>query len=259
LILHGILNLGSEQVMRFLGKQLTGQFEGEVVTDLRRREDGVRLKHWVNENSIKLYNCLNVLRPETTINDAEDLKVFRTPETRPDAPMAWYPLRRGVADLYRRAQISRAANQRYLTALAAASDITPLAEEAAKVCQPVRADQRRHRALNPFEAADAQLLAAVNRTPTNSSLLQHENFIAACEQFRLLQCRETGGVCFLRTVIVEIVRKLRRSSIGGMNRGMRNTRNSEAGRLLFRVFSVFRGCHFGCGFAALRSMVLCGS
>ena len=63
--------------------------------------------------------------PETTIHNAEDLKVFRTPETRPHAPMAWYPLRRGVADLYRRAQISRAANDRYLTALAAASITTP--------------------------------------------------------------------------------------------------------------------------------------
>src|SRR5262245_33371087 len=39
----------------------------------------------------------------------------------------------------------------------------PLAEEAVKVCRPLRRDQRRHRALNPFEAADAQLLAAVNR------------------------------------------------------------------------------------------------
>src|SRR6266699_6242103 len=147
LIRHGILNLGSEQVMRLLGKQLTGKFAGEVVSDLRRRSEGVRLKHWVNENSIKLYNCLNVLRPETTIHDAEDLKVFRTPETRPHAPMAWYPLRRGVADLYRRAQISRAANERYLTALAAASVTTPLAEEAVKVCEPVRRDQRRYRAL----------------------------------------------------------------------------------------------------------------
>jgi hypothetical protein len=77
--------------------------------------------------------------------------------------MAWYPLRRGVADLYRRAQISRAANHRYLTALAAASITTPLAQEAVKVCRPVRREKRRHRALNPFEAADAQLLAAVNR------------------------------------------------------------------------------------------------
>src|SRR5262249_56212012 len=101
------------------------------------------LKHWVNVKSIKLYNCLNVLRPETTIHNSEDLKVFRTPETRPHAPMAWYPLRRGVADLYRRAQISRAANDRYLTALAAASITTPLAEEAVKVCRPVRRGRRR--------------------------------------------------------------------------------------------------------------------
>ena len=163
LVLHGILNLGCEQVMRFLGKQLNGRFGGEVVTDVRRRSEGVRLKHWVNDNSLKLYNHLNVLRPEATIHDAEDLKVYRTPETRPEAPKAWYPLRRGVADLYRRAQISRAANERYLIALAAASVITPLAEEAVQICQPVRRDQRRYRALNPFEASDAQLLAAVNR------------------------------------------------------------------------------------------------
>jgi hypothetical protein len=158
-----MLNLGCEQVMRFLGKQLNRQFGGEVVTDWRRGSEGVRLKHWVNLNSIKLYNCLNVLRAETTIHDAEDLKVFRTPETRPDAAMAWYPLRRGVADLYRRAHISKAANHRYLTVLAAANITTPLAEEAIKVCKPVRREQRRHRALNPFDPADAQLLAAVNR------------------------------------------------------------------------------------------------
>jgi len=163
LMLHAMLNLGSEQVMRFLGKKLNVQFEGEAVTDVRRRPEGMRIKHWVNENSIKLYNCRNVLRPETTIHNPEDLKIFRTPETQPNGCRAWYPLRRGVADLYRRAEISRAANERYLTALAAASVTTPLAEEAATVCQPVRIDGRRYRALNPFESNDAQLLAVVNR------------------------------------------------------------------------------------------------
>ena len=53
LTLHGMLNLGCEQVMRFLGKQLNGRFGGEVVSDWRRGADGLRLKHWVNENSIK--------------------------------------------------------------------------------------------------------------------------------------------------------------------------------------------------------------
>jgi hypothetical protein len=163
LVLHAMLNLGSEQVLRFLNKKLNGQFDGQATTDLRQRSEGMRIKHWVNENSIKLYNCRNVLRPETTIFNPKDLRVFRAPETRPDGKMAWFPLRRGVADLYRRAQICRAANERYLTALAAASVTTPLAEEAATVCQPVRRNERRYRALNPFEHADAQLLAAVNR------------------------------------------------------------------------------------------------
>jgi hypothetical protein len=158
-----MLNLGCEQVMRFLGKQLKSRFDGEVVTDLRRRPEGVRLKHWVNENSVKLYNCLNVLRPETTIHNPKDLRVYRTSETQPNGPMAWRVLRQNVADIYRRAEISRGANERYLTALAAANQTTPLAEEAAAVCQPVRRKGCRARALNPFGAQDAQLLAAINR------------------------------------------------------------------------------------------------
>lgn len=163
LLWHGMRHLGSEQVMRFLNKGWPSRFAGEVVSDLRRRSEGVRLKHSVNQNSIKLYNCLNVLRPETTIHAAEDLRVYRSPETRPESPKAWYPLRRGVADLHRRAELSRAANERYLSALAAAKVTTPLAQEATQVCQPVVRKGRRHRALNPFGAADAQLLAAVNR------------------------------------------------------------------------------------------------
>jgi len=52
---HALLHLGSEQVMRFLGKRCAGKFNGEVISDLRRRSEGLRIKHWVNENSIKLY------------------------------------------------------------------------------------------------------------------------------------------------------------------------------------------------------------
>jgi hypothetical protein len=163
LTLHAMLNLGSDQVMRFLGRKLHGKFGGDVVTDLRRRSEGMRIKHWVNENSVKLYNCLNVLRPETTIHNPKDLKVYRTSETQPDGPMAWRVLRQNVADIYRRAEISRAANERYLTALAAASITTPLADEAAALCRPVRRNGQRARALNPFASHDAELLAAINR------------------------------------------------------------------------------------------------
>jgi hypothetical protein len=162
LVHFGIEQLNCTQVMRFLGKRLDAGFKGSVVSDLRRRSEGVRLKHWVKGNSIKLYNCLNVLRGETTINDAEDLRVFRAPESKPDGKLAWHPLRRGVADLHRRAQLSRSANERMFGALAAANDAKALAEEAATVCEPVRRQGRRYRALNPFADNDARMLGLVH-------------------------------------------------------------------------------------------------
>ena len=88
-------------------------------------------------------------------------------ETRKLAPMcrlAWYPLRRGVADLFIvEPKFRVAANERYLTALAAASDATSLAEEAATVCRAIRRQGERYRALNPFNDTDAQLIEVVNR------------------------------------------------------------------------------------------------
>jgi len=162
LVRHGMIQFNCSEVMRFLGKRLDANFTGKVVSDLRRRNEGLRLKHWVNLNSIKLYNCLNVLRSETTINHAEDLRVFRTPETRPAAPKAWHPLRRGVADLHRRAQLSCDANERYLAALASANDATSLSEDSLRICQPVWRQGRRYRALNPLNPTDAQWLQWVN-------------------------------------------------------------------------------------------------
>ncbi len=38
---------------------------------------GIRLRHWVDQYSVKMYNEQNVLRVETTINDPGKFKVFR--------------------------------------------------------------------------------------------------------------------------------------------------------------------------------------
>jgi hypothetical protein len=161
--LHAMLHLGAEQVMNFLGKRYDERFHGEVCSDLRRRQEGFRIKHWLNDNSIKLYPCLNVLRAEVTTNDPADLRVYRCAEHNPDGPMAWRALRRSVADLHRRAQLSQAANERYLAALAAANDTTSLAEDALALCQPIRREGQRHRALNPFNPQEAAWLERLSR------------------------------------------------------------------------------------------------
>ena len=171
LVRHGMQTLGSRDVMRFLGKRvpnaggIDGSFKGEVVTDLKKRIEGVRVKHRVKRNAIKMYDKQgSVLRVETTLNDARDLKVYRPKEgDGPDAPKRWRPMRKGVADLHRRAEVCQAANERYLDSLAGIEATTPLGQLAAKVCRPVRWKSRRARALNPLCMDDARLLEAVSR------------------------------------------------------------------------------------------------
>jgi len=172
LLHHAISSFGSREVLRFLGRRATDKgngkrgnsFQGEVTSDLRQRPEGIRIKHRRDSNSLKLYDKEgSVLRTETTINDPRDFYVYRASENAPRGKKSWRILRRGVADLYRRAEICQAANRRYLDALAALSAGVSLGEEAVQVCKPVRKNGRRYRALNPLSAQDSALLAAVNR------------------------------------------------------------------------------------------------
>jgi hypothetical protein len=162
--------LHSEDVLRFLGRKLpvTGQlpvnFAGEVVSRLKRRPEGVRVGHRLNRNWIKLYAKQgSVLRVETVINDASDFKVYRAKEGDDAGAKAWRQLRKGVADLHRRAEVSQKANARYLDSLATVAEPQPLGALAAQLCQPVSWQGRRVRALNPLAAGDVALFQAVSR------------------------------------------------------------------------------------------------
>jgi len=75
----------------------------------------------------------------------------------------WLPLRRSVTDLLRRAEVSRAANRRYLEALASTRGTQPLGAAVKQLCQPVRKDGYRYRAFNPLSPPDAALLEALSR------------------------------------------------------------------------------------------------
>jgi hypothetical protein len=170
LILHGVQTFGSREVMRFLGRKTPvtpgkyGNFAAEVISDLRTRAEGVRIKHRINRNSLKMYDKGgSVLRIETTINEPRDMKVFRHKEGDLKGPKKWRPMRKGIADIRRRVQISQAANERYLNSLAEVNSSTPLGEMLAKLCQPTKLNDRRVRALNPFAEDDKQLLETISR------------------------------------------------------------------------------------------------
>lgn len=170
LVRHGLTTFLSPDVMRFLGRNIppSGNIPprllAEVTSDVKRRPEGVRIKHRQGENSLKMYNKQgSVLRVETTINDPADFKSFRTPEGKPEAEKAWHRMRKGIADLHRRAETSHAANQRYLKALASVEDATPLGELTAGLCQAVRRGGQRARPLNPHAPGDARLFDCISR------------------------------------------------------------------------------------------------
>lgn len=162
--------MGSREVMRFLGRKLPahgglhGRFAGEVVTDLRQRPVGMRIKHRVGRNSIKMYDKQgSALRIETTLNDTYDLKVYRPKEGDAEGQRCWRTLRKGLADLHRRAELCQKANERYLESLAAVEQHTPLGELTADPCKPTRWKKQRVRGLNPLSPDDGRLLQAVSR------------------------------------------------------------------------------------------------
>ena len=170
LVRHAITTFSAQDVLRFLQQKvpaqggLHGRFAREVVSDLKRRPEGVRIKHRYGSNSLKLYDKQGqVLRVETTINDAVGLKAYRPVASDPEGPKPWQPLRKGVADLYRRCELSQAANARYLEALGAVESPTPLERLSAPLCRPVVKDGRRYRALNPLSDEDAGVLEGAQR------------------------------------------------------------------------------------------------
>src|SRR5207302_1307208 len=100
-------------------------------------------------------------RAEATIHNGDDFRVYRRKEGDRKGRMAWRPLRRGIADLHRRAQISHKAAARYLDAFATVDDTTTLDELLQQLEQPRQWRDRRVRALRPL-ADDRALLSAIN-------------------------------------------------------------------------------------------------
>jgi len=164
LVRHAMEHFKSPDVMRFLGRKAHGNFTGEIITSFKDRPEGVRVKHWVRGNSIKMYDKAgSVLRVETTIARTNDFKVLRPLHDDPDGKLDWRPLRKGVADLHRRAQVSQRSNDAYLDALAAVDDSTPCSKLFDAVSRPAVDGGRRLRALRLGDAADLALLEAVSR------------------------------------------------------------------------------------------------
>jgi len=164
LVKHAIEQFGCQDVMRFLGRRTNRRFSGECKSSLQSRVEGLRVKHWVEENSIKMYDKAgSVLRVETTINNPKRFRSRRRISHRGRGVIKYLPMRKGIVDIGRRVELSRAANGRYLEALAVVGDPTPSHTLFDQVSQRIEVNGRPYRALRPITEQESELFQAVLR------------------------------------------------------------------------------------------------
>lgn len=151
----------AEDVLRFLGRKPHGNFQGQVTTDRKKRPEGRRVKHRMKGNSIKWYDAVNLLRVETTINQPREFRVLRVVDTPQGRKRRWLPMGKGVANLWRYAQVGRQANYRYLNALAYAQPTGKAIAELEGLCHPKTDQGQRYARFNPITQKDCGLFTAV--------------------------------------------------------------------------------------------------
>ena len=163
LVRGAIATFGSDDVLRFLGKRPTLKYQGEVMSDYKDRPEGVRVKHQAYKNSVKVYDKGgSILRVETTITNPAAFQSYHASERDPEGPKSWRAMRKGVADMSRRAEVSHQCNERYAEALASLDTSTPIIELASKVCRPLRKNGKRYRALRPWSEQDRALMESIS-------------------------------------------------------------------------------------------------
>jgi len=166
---QGIETMHSADVLRFLGHHVTatgqvhGNFKGEIVTELQRREEGTRVKYQVKTNSAKMYDKHGNLRLEATQNNVREFQIPRTAEGDEGGVKRLRKMRKGVIDIPQRAEVCQAINDRHASFLAAAADTEPLGKLVEDLCAPVQWRGRRARGLNPLASGDVKLLEIVSR------------------------------------------------------------------------------------------------
>ena len=163
LVDHALVNFSAQDILTFLGRKLHGNFQGEVLTDCKKkREPGVRVKHRMKENWLKMYDKFGlVLRVETVINNPREFKVRRTRERNGKPTKVWVPMNKGVTNLASYQSRCRAANDRYLNALSVVNDPTPTYQQVSQLTESKIHQGRRYAGFNPARSQDVKLFQAV--------------------------------------------------------------------------------------------------
>jgi len=161
LVEHALVSFKCEDVMTFLGRKMHAAFQGEIVSDIKKRPQGVRIKHRMQSNIIKMYDKHSVLRVGTTINGPGEFKILKRVQSKEGEVLRWVPMGKSIANLYRYAQISMASNVRYLDALAQVVPTGEIIDELEKICSKITFKGRDYTGFNVLSPESCHIFLAV--------------------------------------------------------------------------------------------------
>ena len=155
----------AEHVATFLGRKLTGAYQGELGNDFSTRIQGTRIRHHMGPASLKLYDKFALIaRVECTANDVSFFKHHRYVEQRNgDRIFKLAPLRKSIYSLRDLRHVMHAANDRYLAFMACLDNPDAEQKAIAKMAAPAKAKGHSFRGFNLFLNPDYQLFLTLGR------------------------------------------------------------------------------------------------
>ncbi len=170
-----VLAVKPDNIATFLGRKLSGRFEGEVGTRLQKRFPGTRIKHTLGPVSLKLYDKFGqILRLETTVNDVAFFQQYRVVQHRTgEQETKWATMKKTLYSLAPLAELLQAANRRYLEFLSALETPPGGGQRLDQLTETKTENGHRYKGFNFFAASDVAILRVLVRGEFAISGLTH--------------------------------------------------------------------------------------
>jgi len=160
----------SEDIYSFFGRNISKIHmfsKGEIVSDLRHRYQGYRIKFKINNNQIKMYDKGNNLRIEVTINNPKDFKILKEKERiiehkSIEKEKVWVPMGKSISNLYRYVEISKSITKRYIEALPDINAEEVPISEINKISSSIKVNDRKYTGFNILEKDTLNLFSIMS-------------------------------------------------------------------------------------------------
>jgi len=189
-------------IATFLGRKLSGNYQGEMGNRFNQRWIGTRIKHQMGPVAIKMYDKFHcILRIETLVNKVAFFKQYRQVQHRDGSiTMHWAPMKKTLHSLPALREVLFAANQRYLKFISSIATPEVGVAQLHRLAETKTEDQHRHKGFNLFSEEDTCLFRTLLQGEffisgfTNQQLRTYLSDRSASQVTRLLKRLRVHGV-----------------------------------------------------------------